>query len=133
MKIGICGTGSIGKRHIKNISHLVEVNNWYFLRRDGQSDSLSNELNAKIVKDFDELLAMQIDAVIIANPSNMHARLCIDCLRNNIAVYVEKPIAININELEQIENEINKRNKLIIGQVGCNMRYLGSLKRMKES
>ena len=88
MKIGLCGTGSIGKRHIENLIDLDKDIEWVFLRENGERDDLSINLNAHIATDFDELVKDSIDAVIIANPSNLHAEYCVKCLNNDIPVYV---------------------------------------------
>lgn len=44
-----------------------------------------------------------IDAVIIATPHHLHAQQAIDCLAAGKAVFVEKPAAVNFDQLNQLK------------------------------
>jgi predicted dehydrogenase/threonine dehydrogenase-like Zn-dependent dehydrogenase len=58
-----------------------------------------------------------IDAVIIATRHSTHARLVAEALRNGKATYVEKPLAINTEDLEMVRNVITGygNDRLMIG------------------
>lgn len=58
---------------------------------------------AEILEDDD------INAVIISTPHNTHAKLVIECLKAGKAIFVEKPLTLNEEELTEIQ-EIYKRN-----------------------
>ena len=52
------------------------------------------------IKDFRELIGRRdIDAVVIATPDHWHARIAIDALEAGKHVYVEKPMALTIEEV----------------------------------
>ena len=58
---------------------------------------------------YDEILNDQaIDAVIIATPHNTHARLVMEAIEAKKAIFVEKPLAINEQELDKIYETYKK-------------------------
>lgn len=63
----------------------------------------------------------QITAVIIATRHNLHARVAIEAMRKNKAVFIEKPLAINQSELDEIIKSWKDNNGRIM--VGFNRRF----------
>lgn len=58
----------------------------------------------------------QIDAVIITTPHNSHASLVIQALKAGKNVFVEKPLALTINELAEIQAVYERsENQLTVG------------------
>lgn len=73
------------------------------------------------VTDFRDLLAMRdIDAVVIGTPDHLHARMLAEAARAGKHVYVEKPIAMNMKELNEAYDAV-KKHKVVV-QVGTQMR-----------
>ncbi len=73
----------------------------------------------------------KIDAVIIATRNSLHAPLTIESLENGKHVFVEKPLATNNKELDDIIKAHKKNQKQII-QVGFNRRYASMTKQIKR-
>lgn len=63
----------------------------------------------------------KIGSVIIATPHNTHASLCIDAIKHHKNIFVEKPLAINIEELNSISNAYLQHKSSI--HVGFNRRF----------
>lgn len=55
-----------------------------------------------------------IDAVIIATPNKFHAPFTIECLKNGKDVFVEKPVAMNSAEAEEVGIVSKKTGKLVM-------------------
>jgi len=72
-----------------------------------------------------------IDLVIISTRHNSHAGLVIEALEKEKAVYVEKPLAIKEEELEQIVEIYNKINAPFL-HVGFNRRFSQLSNRLKD-
>lgn len=71
----------------------------------------------------DEVLAdPDINAVVILTRHQVHARQVVSALRNNKAVYCEKPLALTLEELKGIENELERADCPIL-TVGFNRRF----------
>ena len=68
----------------------------------------------KISQNPDELiLAKNIDSIFIASPASTHKDYIIKSLLNNKNVFVEKPLCLNITELNEIHDFFNKQTLLI--------------------
>ena len=64
----------------------------------------------------DVLENKSINTVFIATPHNSHAKYVIEALKNDKNVFVEKPLAMNEEELEQVERAYKKsQNHLLVG------------------
>jgi len=68
---------------------------------------------------YEEMLKKEeVDAVSIAVPTTLHAKVAIDCIRSSKHVLIEKPIAHNVKEGQKIVKEAKKHDvKLMIGHV----------------
>ncbi len=84
-----------------------------------------------ITNDYRELLTRDdIDAVAIFTPDNFHAEPAIAALKAGKDVFMEKPMAITIEDCEKIiEAEKESGKKLM---VGFNMRYMDHVNIMKD-
>jgi predicted dehydrogenase len=77
-----------------------------------------------------------INTVFITTPHNTHALYILKALEENKHVFVEKPLCIHENELQEIQEKINalsKENHLPILQVGYNRRFVPLLRLMKDT
>jgi polar amino acid transport system substrate-binding protein len=58
----------------------------------------------------------EINTVFIATPHNSHANYVIDALKANKNVFVEKPLAMNYHELDEVKKAYqNNTNRLMVG------------------
>jgi polar amino acid transport system substrate-binding protein len=72
-----------------------------------------------------------INTVFIATPHNSHAQYTIEALAANKNVFVEKPLAMTMDELDAVENVYKKsRGKLL---VGFNRRFADVSKTIKKA
>jgi predicted dehydrogenase len=82
--------------------------------------------------DYKEILNdSDVDTVIITTRHNTHAKFVIESLKAGKNVFVEKPLAINTQELESIIQTINQTNKSVM--VGFNRRFSPHLQAVKKS
>lgn len=78
------------------------------------------------------LTAEDIDAIMIATPHHCHASLTIEALSHNKIVYVEKPLAINIDSLNLVKNSIVETGNSRL-MVGFNRRFSPSILELKKT
>jgi UDP-N-acetylglucosamine 3-dehydrogenase len=118
LNIGLIGLGYIGKTHIYNCLHLEGV------KLAAVADISKNALNkAKRIgvpntyTDYQELLNNpQIDAVIIALPTHLHAKCAIAAAEARKHILLEKPIARSTAEATEILSKARSNNvKIMIG------------------
>ncbi|MBZ5855576.1 Gfo/Idh/MocA family protein [Flavihumibacter profundi] len=118
LKIGVFGTGHLGKFHLNNWKEIknVELVGFY-----DPNDEIASEVMAKYqLKRFTdpaELIA-QIDAADIVAPTNFHFELCQLAIRNGKHVFVEKPLANTMEEARELVKLVKESNiKLQVGHV----------------
>ena len=72
-----------------------------------------------------------VDLLIIATPHNTHAKFVVEALDAGKHVYVEKPLAINIEELNEIKAAYEKSSSFLV--VGFNRRFSPFARWIKKS
>lgn len=132
MKVLIIGTGSIGRRHLANLSRLLpdmEVVIW----RPGRpgADDRSRELGATVVADLDQ--ARPFDLAVVANPSALHAQALLELIPLKVPLYLEKPLVTDAGQLEAVARCIRDHGYDAPSLSGCNLRFLPSLQRLKAA
>ena len=63
----------------------------------------------------------KINTVIISTRHNTHAELVLKCIDKSKNVYVDKPLALNLSELDAIRESMANNNKILM--VGFNRRF----------
>ncbi len=116
LKIGVIGTGHLGKLHVKMFKHLnnCEIIGVYDTNLI-QSKAAASEFNVHEFEDLNALLN-KVDAVSIAATTSSHFELVKKSLKNGKHVFVEKPITSTIAEAEELV-KIAEENRLNL-QVG---------------
>lgn len=79
--------------------------------------------------DINEAFKNETNAVVIATQHNLHAKQVIDALKNNKHVFIEKPLALNHEDIDAIEHQIKKSKKILM--VGYNRRFAPLVQKMK--
>lgn len=103
----------------------------------GISGSLTGKQN-KFQKSSTEindiLLNENINLVVVASQHNSHAQLVEKCLIAGKNVFVEKPLALTIDEIERIRIAYNESQKKAKAQlmVGFNRRFSPHIKKMRD-
>lgn len=78
----------------------------------------------------DILTNPQINTVFIATPHNSHASYTIEALKAGKNVFVEKPLAMNYDELEEVKNIYQASNQKLM--VGFNRRFSPIAEKIKS-
>lgn len=131
MRILIIGTGSIGRRHIRNLQTLIEYPEFILLRDDARLDDFSAELGAIVVGTFDAAIALHPDLAVIATPSMRHLEALQALLPAQIPCYVEKPVITTDAQAAELEQLLASLSVHPATLVGCNLRHLPSLQRVR--
>jgi len=112
IKYGIIGVGYLGNFHLK---HLLTINNvevvGIYDSDVTRSKQLSKQYNIKNYNSLDELL-MATEAVSIVTPTVSHLDIALKALNHNCHIFIEKPIADNLESGNQILNKVKERKKI---------------------
>ena len=80
--------------------------------------------------DIEQALEDEIDTLVIATQHNLHASQAIQALRKGKHVFVEKPLALNHEEIDEIE-ACQKTSKTMV-MVGYNRRFSKHIQKIKS-
>lgn len=116
LKIGVIGTGHLGKLHVKMFKQIFECEVTGIYDNNSQTaKDVAQEFNTKAFDNLDDLLN-EIQAASIAVSTTAHHEIAKKCLEKGIPIFVEKPITANISEAEELV-QISSDRKLNL-QVG---------------
>ncbi|MHA2246021.1 MAG: Gfo/Idh/MocA family protein [Candidatus Hodarchaeales archaeon] len=104
MKLGIIGLGSIGQRHIRCLGELGYKEIFALRTRKGTIEELPDDL--KYVKQYldpDHFYSLDLDGVIISNPTSLHIETMKEPLQRIIPIFIEKPIADSLEQMKKIQ------------------------------
>ncbi|MBZ0244486.1 MAG: bi-domain-containing oxidoreductase [Cyclobacteriaceae bacterium] len=121
---GIIGAGNFTKMMIVPIMRKLNYNLKYVASERGLSAAvLAKKYKIAIAtSDYKEVLAdPEVSAIAVTVRHNMHAQLVIEALQAGKHVFVEKPLALSFDELDQIEEAYQKSGKTLT--VGFNRRF----------
>jgi len=124
IKVGIVGVGHLGEIHLKLILSSINFNLIGFYETNQEkSDLISKKYQVKSFKSLEDL-SENVQAVIISTPTIHHHEIATFFLKNNIHVFIEKPITTNVKEANELV-QLAKDNNLV-GQVGHVERFNGA-------
>ena len=104
MKTAVVGVGALGQHHARIHSELPQADLAALVDIDQQrAREVAHSCGCPFLFDYREILDPQrVQAVSLAVPTEEHCRLACDFLRLGIHVLVEKPIASNLKEAQQM-------------------------------
>jgi predicted dehydrogenase len=134
IRIAVVGCGAIAESaHIPNLINLpnVEIAGVCDINQNALDD-ISNKFNierrfSSHKKLLDEL---EIDAGVICTTADAHAEICIDFLKAGKDVFVEKPLALNLEDAQRVLETVETTHRVL--QVGYQMRHLINHGKAKE-
>jgi len=130
-KIGFVGVGWIGRYRMKAITDLACSDVIGIVEPDASLARAARELApSAAVCSFRELLDSDIDGIVIATPSALHAEQAIAALERGISVFCQKPLARNGAETRQVIDAARAANCLL--KVDLSYRYVDGIRRIRE-
>lgn len=130
INIGVIGTGSIGKNHVRVCSDIENIKLTGIVDADSRTAKIvANRFNTIVYKDFKELIP-HVDAVIIATPTNTHYDFAIEALCAGKHVLVEKPLCESVKKAEELVKTAKKED--LIFSVGHIERHNPAVRFVKE-
>jgi len=117
MKSAVIGLGVIGRVHIEVLKKLNSDIACICDIDCSKCEKITNDfnINSHIYQDYKEMLLKEkVDVVHICAPHYLHAEMIIFCLKNDINVLCEKPLAISKTEIDSILYH-EKNSKAILG------------------
>jgi predicted dehydrogenase len=119
-RLGFLGLGWIGQSRLERIaaSGLAEITAVADPAREGHLASL------------DELLARELDGVVIATPSAQHAEQAIAALERGLAVFCQKPLGRTAAETAEVVEAARRADRLL--EVDLSYRWVAGARSLRE-
>ncbi len=123
LKMAVIGTGFIGSVHARNVARhpgteLVAVNDANFEYAKKAAAATGAQAVANIVEIFDN---KNIEAVVIATPTNTHVEYLTRAAEAGKATYCEKPIGLDYAEAQEAVTAVRKTGVPVM--LGFNRRF----------
>jgi len=109
--VALVGSGRIGVVHLRNVLANSNLTLKYVVDVDLKSAERAASLavNAKAVTRLEEVLGdPEVKGIIICTPTAAHREAILASLRSGKAVMCEKPISLNVKEIDECYNEAKK-------------------------
>ncbi|PWU02951.1 MAG: oxidoreductase [Bacteroidetes bacterium] len=118
LNVGVLGVGHLGKFHLNNWKEIQGVKLvGFYDPNDANAAAVAAKYNLKRFEDPEELIE-NCDAVDIVAPTTYHFELCELALRKGRHVFVEKPLADNMDQARKIVKLAREANvKFQVGHV----------------
>lgn len=129
MKFLIFGCGSIGERHISNIINNFPQNEIdVFDENIQRMEQISSKFDVNVIEE--NAIESKYDCVFVCTPPISHLPLAIRAMKAGSNVFVEKPLSINLNGINELKQLSIEKNKHVF--VGFNFRFNKGIKTVKE-
>ncbi len=131
MRVGIYGAGTIGSVHARVlaatpgvvIAAVADSN-------EGRARTVAASVEARPAADLEALLALGLDAVVIAVPNVLHADACVTALERGVDVLCEKPMATSVEDARRVLDPVERTGRVY--QIGFNRRFAPAYAGMRD-
>lgn len=120
LRIGFLGVGWIGEHRMKAVietgaieAAFVSDANMANAENGAASAKLASAPYVDIVRGLDEMLRLDLDGIVIATPSALHAEQSIRALDSGAAVFCQKPLGRNAEETASVVSAARRADRLL--------------------
>ncbi len=129
MDVGVIGTGSMGRNHVRIYSEMRDADSVYIYDADEKASwALSEKFDVTVCNSVQSLLN-NVKAVSICAPTIYHFDLAKEAIENGVNCLIEKPIAMTSKEGEELLKIVD--DSLVVG-VGHIERFNPIVKEIKN-
>ena len=130
-RLGFAGLGWIGRNRLEAIarSGAADVAALFEPAADAAQQAGQAAPEAVLVPRFEDLLAPDIDGIVIATPNALHASQTIAALRAGKAVFCQKPLGRSAAETRRVIAAAREANRLL--HVDLSYRFTAAMERIR--
>ena len=131
-RVGFLGVGWIGRHRMEAMLHTGSIEAAAVADPDGESRRAALELapEAAVVDGIDELLAQDLDGLVIASPSALHAEQSKRALEAGVAVFCQKPLGRTAAEVQGVVEAARAADRLL--GVDLSYRFTAGMQAIRE-
>jgi len=121
VKILVIGAGSIGGKHLLNLSRMKAGELSVCETDPARLEQVCRTFGIPGFMELEKALAQKPDAVIVATPTHLHTPVALEALKTVKNLFIEKPIADTLEQAERLTADAARRKAMVL--VGCNLRF----------
>jgi len=122
LRIALIGAGIMGRQHYQHLCQVPEARLCAIADPGPQAEAFAAECGVPYYADHRQLLAhVRPEAVIVANPNNLHVATALDCVEAGVPVLVEKPVGVHLDEVRALVEASRRRGVPVL--VGHHRRH----------
>jgi predicted dehydrogenase len=131
-RLGFLGVGWIGRNRLEAVmnSGVAEIAAIADTSMKLADEAASVAPQAHLFSSLDELLETELDGIVIATPSALHAEQSIAALERGIAVFCQKPLGRNATETRRVVETAREANVLL--GTDLSYRFVTGIRRVRE-
>ena len=114
LKVAVIGCGYWGSNLVRNFYDLGVLNTICDSDTTRLETAGAKYPDVRITKSFDSVLKSEIEAVAIATPASTHFALAREALLSGKDVFVEKPLALRVEEGEELAALSKKKGRVLM-------------------
>ncbi len=132
VRVGVVGLGKMGLSHLSMINAHPQVRVEAVVDAAGYMlDVLSKYTGLPGFGSIDAMLAgSEVDAVVVATPTRLHAPMVRSLLDAGVDVFCEKPLSLTAADSEELARLAADRGR--VTQVGYHNRFVGAFREVKR-
>ncbi len=135
VKVGVVGTGRIGKLHIDNLMSRVknaEVVAVADIMIEKSMDWIKEAGIEKVYTDYKKIVEdPMIDAVFVCSSTDTHSQIAYEAVNAGKHVFCEKPIDYDLDRIKMVIDAVEKSG--VKFQVGFNRRFDRNFKKVRDA
>ncbi len=131
-RLGFLGVGWIGQHRLKSIAEArhAEIVGLADLNPGVVAAAALEVPGADVRESLEQLLLMDLDGIVIATPTALHAEQAIAALDANMAVFCQKPLARTERETQSVIDAARRADRLL--GVDMSYRFVRGVREIKE-
>jgi predicted dehydrogenase len=114
-RLGFAGVGWIGRNRLQSLAESTSAAIVAITDPDETCVRACREIvpKAQVLDSFEELLAQDLDAIVIATPSALHAEQSIAAFHRGFAVFCQKPLGRHAAEVRRVVQAARRADRLL--------------------
>lgn len=131
-RLGFLGVGWIGKNRLDAIANsgVAEIVAVADSSPDLAREAARSQSDALVLESLDDLLEVELDGVIIATPSALHAEQSVSALERGLAVFCQKPLGRTAAETIRVIDAARSADRLL--GVDLSYRHVAGLQKIHD-
>jgi NAD(P)-dependent dehydrogenase (short-subunit alcohol dehydrogenase family)/predicted dehydrogenase len=130
MRVLVCGLGSVGRRHVRNLRRLGVTDILCFRSRGVDTRPLGADEQCERAASLEEGLGRRPDLVLVTNPTSLHLETAAAAVSAGVPMFVEKPLGMSLAGVDGLLDRVQSLH--LPAFIGYTLRFHPTLVKAKQ-